>query len=98
MDKTVLEKYTKTYGTRFSRRQKKRFIDVLNQEFHALGYELSLIHISGTLPAQRCWSGLVIAVSRAMHGERQMSFTMKAKIKCACSGYLEIITINLCRY
>ena len=39
MDKTVLEKYTKTYGTRFSRRQKKRFIDVLNQEFHALGYE-----------------------------------------------------------
>ena len=43
MDKTVLEKYTKTYGTRFSRRQKKRFIDVLNQEFHALGYESTRI-------------------------------------------------------
>lgn len=30
MDKTVLEKYTKTYGTRFSRRQKKRFIEALH--------------------------------------------------------------------
>ena len=43
MDKTVLEKYTKTYGTRFSRRQKKRFIEDLNQEFHSLGYESTMI-------------------------------------------------------
>ena len=43
MDKTVLEKYTKTYGTRFSRRQKKRFIEALHQDFHALGYEPTMI-------------------------------------------------------
>lgn len=50
MDKTVLEKYTKTYGTRFSRRQKKRFIEDLNQEFHSLGYESTMIEARSCYP------------------------------------------------
>ena len=43
MDHKLIEKYTKTYGVRFTRRQKKKFIKDLCEEFEAIGYSHTMI-------------------------------------------------------
>lgn len=43
MENKLLEKYTETYGTRFSKRQKKAFLKALHEDMNALGYESTLI-------------------------------------------------------
>ena len=43
MDHKLIEKYTKTYGVRFTRRQKKKFIKDLCEEFESIGYSHTMI-------------------------------------------------------
>lgn len=43
MNTSMIEKYTKTYGVRFTRAQKKKSIQALQEDFKELGYECSLI-------------------------------------------------------
>lgn len=43
MNENRIEKYTKTFGTRFTLRQKSRFTDELTKEFSDLGYEMKTI-------------------------------------------------------
>lgn len=43
MENKLLEKYTETYGTRFTKRQKKAFLKALHEDMSALGYESTLI-------------------------------------------------------
>lgn len=43
MSENRIEKYTKTFGTRFTLRQKSRFTDELTKEFSDLGYEMKTI-------------------------------------------------------
>lgn len=49
MDKTLMEKYTKKFGIRFTRRQKKSFMEELQQEFASLNYASALIEGKGLL-------------------------------------------------
>lgn len=39
MDKQRLERYTKEYGCRYTRRQKNKFLEVLHKEMAECGYE-----------------------------------------------------------
>lgn len=43
MNQSNINKYTQTYGTRFTRAQKKKSIEALSEDFKALGYESTLI-------------------------------------------------------
>lgn len=43
MNQTLLDKYTKTFGTRFTRRQKNKFLRALDEDMKPLGYEPNLI-------------------------------------------------------
>lgn len=43
MNENRMEKYTKQYGTRFTMRQKSRFIDEITKEFSEYGYEKKMI-------------------------------------------------------
>lgn len=43
MEEALLDKYTKTYGIRFSKGQKKRFIKSLKEDFSQIGYESTCI-------------------------------------------------------
>lgn len=43
MEKTLLEKYTTTFGCRFTRSQKKKFLSALHEDMSALGYSSEMI-------------------------------------------------------
>ena len=43
MNDNRIEKYTKQFGTRFSRKQKNKFKDEIAKEFSELGYEMKEI-------------------------------------------------------
>lgn len=43
MDKTVLKKYSETFGCRFTRSQKSKFLKALHEDMNALGYEATVI-------------------------------------------------------
>lgn len=43
MDKAILEKYTDTYGCRYTRAQKKKFLKALHEDLESLGYDSTKI-------------------------------------------------------
>ena len=59
MDQEVFQKYRKTYGVRFSSRQKRAARQALTEDFEDLGYQAHSLRHSGC-------SGGKIAIIRSM--------------------------------